>query len=147
MVAYKKSEIKVLKKLTLTLVSLLAITSPVLAQGIEKKPANTQDILKYRYIAGLNVCILTQQGVAFKTAFPASNVLMTLTLMQLHGGEIIDGSKTLKLSSQQLENNNVPIIASAVDGLCGKELKGENKAEFDKLKDQILSAIKSAKQK
>ena len=136
-----------LKKLLTCVVFSVALAAPAIAQGIKPRPATTEELLKYQYMAGLNVCILTQQGVPFKTAFPASNIMTVVTLRQLNGSEIVNDGKTLKLTEQQLESGGVPGIVSAVDGLCGKSLKGEDKAEFDKLKSQVEAALKSAKPK
>lgn len=136
-----------IKRLLLAFASVFAMSSPVLAQGIDRKPATTQDILKYQYLAGVNICILTQKGIGLKEAFPASNLMVAMAIKQLNGSEIIEGSKTIKLTDQQLENGGVPGIASAVEGLCGKNLKGEDKTEFDKLKTQIRSLVESAKKK
>lgn len=137
----------VLRKL-LSLATLpVVLALPVMAQGIKPRPATSEELLKYQYMAGLNVCILTQQDVPFKKAFPASNIMTVVTLRQLNGSEIVDGNKTLKLTEQQLESGGVPGIVSAVDGLCGKSLKGEDKAEFEKLKSQVEAALKSARPK
>ena len=122
-------------------------TASVRAQGISRRPATTEELLKYQYMAGLSVCILTQQGVPFKTAFPAANVMTAVTLKELNGSEINQGAKPIKLTEQQLESGGVPGIVAAVDGLCGKNLKGVDKVEFDKLKSEVEAFIKSSKPK
>ena len=117
------------------------------AQGISRRPATPEELLKYQYMAGLSVCILTEQGVPFKTAFPAANVMTAVTLRELNGSEINQGAKQIKLTEQQLESGGVPGIVAAVDGLCGKNLKGVDKVEFDKLKSQVQAFLKSSKPK
>jgi hypothetical protein len=134
----------VLRKLLLVGASLMLVSGPAVAQGLSRRPATNEEVLKYQYMAGLSVCILTQQGVPFKTAFPAANVMTAVTLRELNGSEINQGSKVVKLTEQQLESGGVPGIVGAVDGLCGKNLKGEDKVEFDKLKSQVQAFLKSA---
>jgi len=132
-----------LKKLLTAATAIALISSSAMAQGISQKAASQQDLRRYQYMAGLNVCILTQKGIPFKDAFPASNAMISITIMQVNGGEIIDGDKTIKLTQEQVENGGVPGMAGFVDGIGGKNLKGADKTEFDALKAQIKKYIES----
>lgn len=133
------------KNLLLIGAASLVACQGALAQGITPRPATTEDILKYSYMGGLNVCALTQKGIPFKTALPASNVMIAVTLRELNKSEVNEGGKIIKLNQQQLENNFVPLIINAVGGLCGNSLKGESKVDFENLKAQIDAAMKSPK--
>ncbi len=136
-----------LKKLLLIGASSILLSESAVAQGISRRPASNEDIFKYAYMAGVNVCALTEKGIPFKTALPASNVMVVVTMRQLNGSEVNEGGKTIKLNEEQLENNFVPLIVNAIGGLCGNNLKGETKSDFEKLKAQIDAAMKSAKSK
>jgi len=136
-----------LKKLFLISASSLLLCANAFAQGISRRPASTEDVIKYGYMAGVNICALTQKGIPFKTALPASNAMVVVTMRELNGSEVNEGGKIIKLNEQQLENNFIPLIINAVGGLCGGSLKGSDKTDFEKLKAQIDSAMKASKQK
>jgi hypothetical protein len=54
-----------------------------------------------------------------------------------HGSEIIQGGKPTKLDAQQLQNGAAIGIAGVVLNSCAKDFKGQDKAEIDKLGDQL----------
>ncbi len=136
-----------LRNLLLIGASSVLMCGSVFAQGISRRPASTEDVIKYGYMAGVNICALTQKGIPFKTALPASNAMVVVTMRELNGSEVNEGGKNIKLNDQQLENNFIPLIINAVGGLCGNGLKGQDKTDFEKLKSQIDAAMKSAKPK
>jgi len=136
-----------LRNLFLIGVSSLVICESVFAQGIVRRPALTEDVLKYGFMAGVNICALTQRGTPLRTALPASNVMVVVTIREMNGSELNEGGKTIKFNDQQLENNFIPLILNATGRLCGNSLKGQDKQDFEKLKSQIDAAMKSVKPK
>jgi hypothetical protein len=83
------------------------------------------------------VCNLVAQGVPFAKAYSAAVAMVAGAIAFGHGSEIIQGGKPTKLDAQQLQNGAAIGIAGVVLNSCAKDFKGQDKAEIDKLGDQI----------
>ena len=117
--------------------ALIGFTPAALAQQAQVAPASDQQLFLYQGMGANVVCNLVAQGVPFAKASPAAVAMVSGAITFGHGSEIIQGGKPTKLDAQQLQNGAAIGIAGVVLNSCAKDFKGQDKAEIDKLGDQL----------
>jgi hypothetical protein len=117
--------------------ALIGFTPAALAQQAQVAPASDQQLFLYQGMGANVVCNLVAQGVPFAKAYPAAVAMVSGAITFGHGSEIIQGGKPTKLDAQQLQNGAAIGIAGVVLNSCAKDFKGQDKAEIDKLGDQL----------
>lgn len=125
----------------------LAPAPAALAQQPPATPATDQQLYLYQGMGANVVCNLVAQGVPFAKAYPAAVAMVGGAITFGHGSEIIQGGKPTKLDPQQLQNGAAIGIAGVVLNSCGKDFKGEDKTEIDKLGAQLKKLSQSAPSK
>ena len=124
--------------------ALIGFTPAALAQQAQVAPASDQQLFLYQGMGANVVCNLVAQGVPFAKAYPAAVAMVSGAITFGHGSEIIQGGKPTKLDAQQLQNGAAIGIAGSVSNSCGKEFKGSDKTDLDKLTAEIKQSIQSA---
>jgi len=120
--------------------ALCALPAASLAQGVQIKPATTEELNTYTGMGAVSICSLNQSGVSFDKSLQSS-IQMFLSVMDgRHGGAIqgVDGGK--KLPEKVLMNGGLVETIVKVDGICGKDFVGDNKRRLDNIKEEIEKA-------
>jgi hypothetical protein len=122
----------------------LGLSSAAQAQQPQKEPATDQQLFLYQGMGANVTCNLVLQGVPFTKAFPAAVNMVSGAIAFGHDSTIMQSGKPIKLDPQQLQNGAAIGIVGSVSNSCGKEFKGADKTEIDKLSAEIKQSIQSA---
>ncbi len=114
-------------------------------QAPPTKPATQEELITYFTMSGINMCMLAQAKVPFKSAIQANVQMLSSVITQKHGG-LIPGATT-KLTDEQVYNYGLAQTVLQTDRLCGKTIPAEWKKDFDGLLTQIKSIVEKAPKK
>ena len=122
----------------------LGLSSAAQAQQPQKEPATDQQLFLYQGMGANVTCNLVLQGVPFTKAFPAAVNMVSGAIAFGHDSTIMQSGKPVKLDPQQLLYGADIGFVGSVSNSCGKEFKGADKTEIDKLSAEIKQSIQSA---
>ena len=122
----------------------LGLNSAAHAQQPQKEPATDQQLFLYQGMGANVTCNLVLQGVPFTKVFPVAVTMVSGAIAFGHDSTIMQSGKPVKLEPQQLQNGAAIGITASVANSCGKEFKGVDKTELDKLNAEIKQSIQSA---
>lgn len=134
---------KHLKRLLPAALITLCAGPAVAQQAAQLKPATPEELFTYSFMGAVSVCNSVQNGITdFNKAFQNSIAVSVVTIQQKHKSQIKEGDKFLSLSLQQMQNGIAIENFTQIERICGKEIKGENKKQYEIVKAEIDKALK-----
>ena len=111
-------------------------------------PATPADMFTYTFMGAVSVCNSVQNNITtFDKALANSIAVSVITIANKHKSQISEGGKTLDLNPQQIESGVGLQTFAQIERICGKDIKGENKKQYEAVKAQVEKALKSAQPK
>lgn len=137
----------VIKLGTASCACLALFLGPAKAQQPTSKPATTEDLYTYSWMAAVNTCVLASEDVDFLKAYRSSVVSVMTLLSQKHKSQINEGntSKVITLKPEQVESGASVQVFNLIGSVCGSKLTGNNKTEYEKIKASIEKAMSNNK--